>query len=267
MDLLSQIRLSLKSYWRAFRFIDDHNLWTLLIIPAVINMILTLIMIIFAIRTSRLVVDFVLQHFQITTPDATMHHLVEGLIMVIVRAFVFFLYLKVYRYLMLIALAPTLAILSSRVQTIDFGPAKTSCTSKYLLDCSRGIKIALRNFMIEIVLSTFIIALCLVIAWAIPLAPIAVLLLESYFVGYSMADYRHEYFGISSRESRKQINNYPGLVVGNGLWFNLLLLVPLLGILFAPTFALVASGLSINYIEKRKSESCKSNQSTLMMAR
>jgi CysZ protein len=169
--------------------------------------------------------------------------------------------------MMLIALAPLFAILSSKVQTIDSGHPKASCASKYLLDCSRGIKIALRNFVIEIVLSTLIIAISLVIAWVIPLAPIAILLLESYFMGYSMADYRNEYYGLKSRESRKLINNYFGLVLGNGFLFNILLLIPLLGILFAPTFALVSSGLSINYLEKRKSIICNSDQSTLLMAK
>jgi CysZ protein len=106
-----------------------------------------------------------------------------------------------------------------------------------------------------------------VIAWIIPIAPIVILLLESYFMGYSMADYRNEYFGIKSKESRKLINKYFGLTIGNGMLFNFLLLIPLLGVLFAPTFALVSSGLSINYLEKRKSVLWNSDQSTLMMAK
>ena len=267
MDFLYQVKISFRTYQRTFRFIDTHNLWKLLVIPALINLILAFLIIIFAIKTSRVVVEYVLLNFQITTSDMSIHSFIEGLLMVIIRACVFFLYLKIYRYMMLIALAPSFAILSSKVQTIDSGHPKASCASKYLLDCSRGIKIALRNFVIEIVLSTLIIAISLVIAWVIPLAPIAILLLESYFMGYSMADYRNEYYGLKSRESRKLINNYFGLVLGNGFLFNLLLLIPLLGILFAPTFALVSSGLSINYLEKRKSIICNSDQSTLLMAK
>ena len=95
----------------------------------------------------------------------------------------------------------------------------------------------------------------------------AILILESYFMGYSMADYRNEYHKLSSKESRKLINNYVGLVIGNGMFFNLFLLIPVIGILAAPVFALIASGLSINYIEKRKSILCNSDQSTLMMAK
>lgn len=266
MDFLHQIKLSFSFYWRAFRFIETNNLWRLLIIPALINLLITFLIIVLAIKSSGILVAYVLDNFQITSSDRTMHSFIEGLLLVIIRAFVFFLYLKVYRYLVLILLAPLFSIISSKVQLIDSGEAKTLCTSKYLLICSRGIRIAVRNFFIEIILSTVIILISLVLAWIIPLAPLAILFLESYFMGYSMADYRNEYYGIKSKESRKLINKNFGLVLGNGMFFNLVLLIPVIGVLFAPTFALISSGLSINYLEKRKRILCNSDQSTLMMA-
>ena len=267
MDFLHQIKLSLTFYWRAFRFIEANNLWRFLVTPAIISIIITSLTIIFAIKTSGLIVDYVLANFQLTSSDEAIHSIIEGFLMVVIRAFVFFLYLKVYRYLTLILLAPLLYIISSRVQMIDSGKPIKSCTSKFFFDCSRGIRIALRNFFIEITISTLIIVVSLLIAWIIPLAPPLILILESYFMGYSMADYRNEYYNINSRDSRKIINKYFGLVVGNGLFFNVFLLIPVLGVLAAPVFALVASGLSINYLEKRKSILCDSNRSTLIMAK
>lgn len=267
MDFLHQIKLSFSFYWKAFRFLDTHNLWKLLVLPAIISLIIAFLIIVFAIKTSGIIVESVMENFQSTSPDRTVHSLIEGLLMVVIRAFVFFFYLKIYRYLTLILLAPLLAIISSKVQTIAAGPSKKLCTSTYLLECTRGIKIAVRNFFIEITLSTSIIVISFLIAWIMPLAPIAILLLECYFMGYSMADYRNEHFNITSRESRKLINNYAGLVIGNGLIFNFFILIPLLGVLFAPTFALVASGLSINFLEKRKGILGNSDQSVLMMAK
>jgi len=263
MDFLHQIKLSFLFYWRAFRFIDTHNLWKLLIIPAIINLIIAVLIIVFAIKTSSIIVEYVLANFQPTSSDRVVHSFVEGLILVMIRAFVFFLYLKIYRYLALVLLAPVFSIISSKVQTIATGQNGNNCTSKYILNCTRGIRIAIRNFLIEIILSTLIVVITFLIGWILPLAPIAILLLESYFMGYSMADYRNEHFNISSRESRKLINNYSGAVIGNGLLFNFFLLIPLLGVLFAPAFALIASGLSINYLEKRKQILCNSDPSTL----
>ncbi len=267
MDFLHQIKISFFFYWRAFRFIVSHNLWKLLVIPAIINLIIAFLIIVFAIKTSSFIVENVLENFQSTSSDRAVHSLIEGVLMVVIRALVFFVYLKIYRYIALILLAPVFSIISSRVQAIATGPSKNICTGKYLSDCTRGMKIAFRNFFIEITLSTSIIIISFLIAWIMPLAPIAILVLESYFVGYSMADYRNEYLGINSRESRKLINNYSGLVIGNGLIFNILILIPLLGVLFAPALALIASGLSINYLEKRKHILCNSDQSTLTIAK
>ena len=207
MDFLHQIKLSFIFYWRSFRFIDSNDLWKLLIIPSIISLLIAFVIIVFAIKTSGIIVDLFMANFQATSSDKTFHSFIEGLLLVVVRAFVFFLYLKVYRYLILILLAPSFSIISSKIQFIDSGLAKSSSTSKYLMDCSRGIKIALRNLLIEVTVSTVIIVISILLAWILPIAPLAILLVESYFIGYSMADYRNEYHNIDSRNSRKLINH------------------------------------------------------------
>ncbi len=238
-----------------------------MIIPAIINFITAILIVIFAIKTSGIIIDDFLQNFETASSDKTMHSFIEGLLLLVIRASVFFLYLKVYRYIALISLAPLFAFISSKVQTIDTGTIAIPCTSKYLLNCTRGIRIALRNFVLEVLLTILVLVIFFLITWILPLAPIAILILESYFMGYAMADYRNEHFNLSIKESRKVINGYLGLVLGNGLFFNIIILIPLLGVLFAPVLALVASGLSLNYVEKRKSILCNSDQSTLMMAK
>lgn len=267
MDFLHQIKVSFHFYWRAYRFIESNNLWRMLIIPAAINLIITFVIIIFAIKTSGFIVAYFFENFQFTTDDPTFQSFVEGLLMVLIRALVFFLYLKLYRYLILICMAPSFAVISAKVHALDAGVSKTPCTSKYLLDCTRGIRIAILNFALEISISTFVIAVSFLIAWIIPIVPLLILLLESYFVGYSLADYRNEYYEMSSRDSRKLINSYLGLTCGNGFFFNLFLLIPVFGVIFTPTVALIASGLSLNHLEKRKSILCNSDQSTLTMAK
>ena len=267
MDFLHQIKLSFKFYWRAFRFIDNNNLWKLMVIPGIVNLVTAILIVIFAIKTSGIIIDSFLQNFETANSDQAIHSFIEGLLFLVIRASVFFLYLKVYRYISLISLAPLFAFISSKVQAIDADGIAAPCTSKYLLNCTRGIRIAVRNFVLEVFLTILVLVLFFLITWILPLAPIAILVIESYFMGYAMADYRNECFNLSIRESRKVINTYLGLILGNGLFFNFILLIPLLGVLFAPVLALVASGLSLNYVEKRKSIQCNSDQSTLMMAK
>jgi CysZ protein len=266
MDFLHQIRTSLIFYWRTYRFIESHALWRILILPAIINLFISIVIIIVAIRTSGYIVHLFMENMQFNSPDRSMLKFIEGLLMVIIRAMVFFLYLKIYRYLIIILLAPIFASISSKVQIIATGHSRKACTRTYLMDCSRGIQIGIRNFFIEAVLSAVIIVVSFIISWIIPLAPLLILIIESYFVGYSFTDYRNEHFGLSKKESRKLMNNYPGLVIGSGLFFNIFLLIPIIGVLLAPAFALIASGLAIDHLEKRKQLLCSSDQSTLMMA-
>ena len=266
MDFLYQIKISLNFYWRAYRFLDAHDLWRLLVLPAIINLCISVVVVVVAIRSSGYIVHLFFEHLQFSTQNREMLRFLEGLLLIIVRATVFFLYLKVYRYLIIILMAPVFAYISTKVQTILSGPTRKPCARMYLMDCTRGVQIGLRNFMIEAVISTLIIVISFILAWIIPLMPILILLLESFFVGYSFMDYRNEHFGLSKRESHKLIIRYPGLVIGNGLFFNIFLLIPVIGVLFAPVFALIASGLSIDHLEKRKHLLCNSNQSTLIMA-
>jgi CysZ protein len=266
MDFLYQIKTSVLFYYRSYRFVDNHNLWKIFILPAVINLIISIAIVIVAIRTSGYVAQLVFENMKPPSEDKEVLSLIHGVLMVIVRATIFFLYLKIYRYLILLTMAPLFASISTKIQTIATGQKRKTCTKTYLVDCSRGIQIALRNFLIEATLSTTIIVVSFIIAWLIPLAPVLILMLESWYVGYSFADYRNEHFALSKKESRKQMWTYPGLVLGNGLMFNILILIPIIGLLFAPVFALVSSGLSINHLEKRRELLCTSDQSTLMMA-
>jgi CysZ protein len=261
MDFFQQIKTSIFSYWRTFRFIDEHNLWRLLILPAILNLIIAIVIIVMAIKLSRNIVEGMMSNFRFAEDDQELHSLYRGFLMVVIRAGVFFFFLKVFRYLTLVLMSPIFVMITSRVQTIACGHAGRPDALTYLKSCLRGTGIATKNFIIEIILSTLILSVSFIAAWIAPIAPLAILGIESYFMGYTLADYRNNHHHLSARESHHVINQYPGLIIGNGLCFNLFLLIPLIGILFAPVFALTSSGLAINLVEKRKSILCNSDQS------
>lgn len=267
MDYLHQIKLSLSFYLRAIRFVEQKKIWSLLIIPAIINFIIAILIVIIALKTSDVVSDYIFLNLKSTNQDQSVSIFLAGLLLIVVRAIVFFIYLKVYRYLLLICLAPSFAFISAKIQLMDSGLSNTKCPPKYLTCFSRGMKIAIRNFLIEVFLSTLIIIISILMTWLIPIVPIVILLMEGYFMGFSMADYRNEYHKMTQQESTRKIHSYLGLILGNGVLFNIFLIIPVFGILFAPPIALIASGLSINYVEKRKNILCDSSQSTLIMAK
>ncbi len=64
MDFFQQIKTSIFSYWRTFRFIDEHNLWRLLILPAILNLIIAIVIIVMAIKLSRNIVEGMMSNFR-----------------------------------------------------------------------------------------------------------------------------------------------------------------------------------------------------------
>lgn len=267
MQLFRELQLSIRFYWSALRFIERHGLWYLLILPAIFNLIIAVIIGILGWKSSAAVVDLIIQNFDFEKGDSNLANFVEKLLLIGARIAIFFLYLKIYRYAVLILFAPFLAYISGKVQFIAAPADKVFCRSRFLADCTRGMRIAFKNFFIELLITTAILLFSLLIGWLLPIAPLVILLIESYFFGYAMIDYRNEYYEIPPGESHEIIGEHPGLAIGNGFVFNLSLLIPVLGILFAPIIALIAAGLSVNYIEKRKKILCASNQSTPLMAR
>jgi len=122
---------------------------------------------------------------------------------------------------------------------------------RFISDVWRCVRLALRNFLIEIIITALIIVFGVIVTWVIPLMPFLIILFEGYFFGYSMADFRNEFIGISLRESKDIINDHKALIVGNGVLFNFSLLIPVFGVLFGPTLSLIAMGLSLNEIEHK----------------
>ncbi len=266
MKYLYQIKVALLYYWRTFKFIESHNLWKLLALPAVFNLILSVVTVILSIKTSGAIWHRFTEIFHPAGTDRELTKFVEGFLLVIIRSSVFFLYLKIYKYVMLILLAPLFVTISSRIQTIATGQPPPERPGKYLYECGRAMSISLRNFLIDISLSSVLVLVSLLLVWIIPVTPLVILVIESYFIGYAMTDYRNMHFNMGRKESRQLIRQFPGLVLGNGMFFNLFLLIPVVGSLLAPTFALIASGLSFNCLEKRKNILCDSDQSTLITA-
>jgi CysZ protein len=252
MDFLYQIKTSVLFYYRSYRFVDNHNLWKIFILPAVINLIISIAIVIVAIRTSGYVAQLVFENMKPPSEDKEVLSLIHGVLMVIVRATIFFLYLKIYRYLILLTMAPLFASISTEDTDNCHRPKAEDMHKNLPGGLQQGIQIALRNFLIEATLSTTIIVVSFIIAWLIPLAPVLILMLEAGMWDIRSLIIENEHFALSKKESRKQMWTYPGLVLGNGLMFNILILIPIIGLLFAPVFALVSSGFPSTILKKEE---------------
>ena len=249
MELLREISLSLRSYTDALKFIDQHKLWKLFIVPALCSLIIAGFVSWFAWKTSAKVTDFAVVKFQLDSSYSYMNSFLEFVVLAFIKIIILFSYIKIYRYLLLIILAPEFAYIISVIQSKATDSGKPFKIQRFISDIWRSMRLAIRNFIIEIIMTVLIIAFGIIVMWLIPIIPILLFLFEGYFFGYSLADYRNEYMNLNTQESKSLINDHKGLVIGHGIVFNVFLLIPVLGVLFGPTLSLIAMGLSMNEIE------------------
>ncbi len=157
-------------------------------------------------------------------------------------------YFSLFKYIWLIVGSPVFAYLSEKTESIIQGKDFPFTFKQLLKDIVRGIGIAVRNMLWQAVYLFFIILLSFipVVGWT---APIFALIIECYYYGFSMMDYTMERRQKSISESFYFINHHRGLAIGNGVMFYLMHMLPVVGWITAPAYAVIAATISINEIE------------------
>jgi hypothetical protein len=87
-----------------------------------------------------------------------------------------------------------------------------------------------------------------VVGWP---APVVALLVECYYLGFSMLDYSSERNKMTAQQSIDFIGRHKGLAIGNGIVFYILHLLPIIGWLLAPSYAVIAATLSLHHAQKK----------------
>ncbi|RYD72664.1 MAG: hypothetical protein EOP53_21520, partial [Sphingobacteriales bacterium] len=136
------------------------------------------------------------------------------------------------------------AYLSEKTEAIMEGKDFPFNLKQLMKDIWRGIRIALRNLLWQTVyvLSIFILSFIPLFGW---IAPLVALLVECYYFGFSMLDYSSERNKLSASQSIEFIGRHKGLAIGNGMVFYLMHMLPIIGWLLAPSYAVVAATISL----------------------
>lgn len=246
--MLKEIIIAFQSYVEAHQFIVKNKLWKWILIPGIIYMLLFISGLFFFWKFSNEAVQFI---FTSTGLMAWLNSMKEswlnllvivGQIIIIGVLLAFFF--SIFKLLFLVLGSPIFAYLSEKTESILRNETYPFSVKQLLNDAFRGIQLAFRNFLWQTVylLAILILSFIPLLGW---IAPLAALLVECYYFGFSMLDYNSERNKLSVSESINLISNHKGLAVGNGIVFYLLHLVPFIGWLFAPSYAVVAATLSI----------------------
>ena len=253
--LLKEIIISIQSFFQAHQFIVKHRLWKWILIPGLIYMLLFAGGIYLFWQSSNAAIEFI---FFKTGVKTWLDNMKEGWLNFFVIMGQLFIWLtmlmfcfSIFKFLFLIIASPVFAYLSEKTESIIENKEFPFSMKQLLKDIVRAIQIAARNLLWQSVylLTILILSFIPVFGW---IAPLVALLVECYYFGFSMLDYSSERNKMSAQQSIAFIGKHRGLAIGNGLIFYIMHLVPFIGWLFAPSYAVIAATLSLLQARKKQ---------------
>ena len=243
--MLKEIVISLQAYYHTHRFIIKHRLWKWILIPGLIYAVLFCVGIYLFYISSSSAIEFMLQKSGIE--EWIKNSWLSFLLIfaqIILNLILLLFYFSLFKYLFLIIGSPLFAYLSEKTESIIEGKEYPFSFKQLMKDMICGIKLALRNMLWQTVytVSILILSFIPIIGWVTPLLA---LLVECYYLGFSMLDYSCERNKLSTAQSIGFIGRHKGLAIGNGMVFYLMHFIPILGWLLAPSYAVIAATISL----------------------
>ncbi len=255
--MLKEIIIAIQAYFKAHAFIKKHRLWKWILIPGFIYATIFFVSMYFFGQTVNQFIEWLSLKTGLKTWLDAMNSSILGFLFTLGSLFLWFvmmiLYFSLFKYVYLVIGSPLFAYLSEKTEAIIEGKDFPFNLSQLMKDIVRGVKIAFRNGLWQTVyaLAIIIVSLIPVLGW---FTPILAILIECYYYGFSMLDYSMERHKKTPAESIYYIANHKGLAVGNGMVFYLMHLVPFVGWVFAPAYAVIAATLSMYPLKEKNVE-------------
>lgn len=235
--------IGFRAYFEAYQILSRLRLWKYFAIPVVLSVIIFLIIGILSYFLSEDIGNYI-ANFWFSTfwpwdhGKNTIHNISNflGALIVIVVGFIAF------KHLIMALSAPFIGPISNIIEEDLTGMVSQRENSSSLQLLSRGLRIALRNFIRELLLTLPILCFGLIPVIGL-LSPILFFLLQSYFAGFGNMDPTLERH-LSYKESILFVKKNKGLAIGNGVVFVLFLFIPFFGVLLVLPFSVTAATIA-----------------------
>ncbi len=235
------------AYFEAVSFIRKHRLWSYVIIPGLISLFIGLSIVGVTIAYFGQLVGVFQAWYPFQFGSSFVASVGAVLSSVVTGITGFFL----YKYLVIIVASPFMSLLSEKVEYI-LNPQYTS-RSFNLLKASkefiRGLTLALRNIIRELSLTLLLVILGLVPVIGVISVPL-IFLVQAFYAGFGNMDFYYERF-YSIRQTVEKMKTHRFVTIGNGVFFLLLLMVPIAGLFLAPALGTVAGTLVCDQMNER----------------
>ena len=233
----------LRAYFEAYQILSRLKLWKYFAIPIVLSVIIFFIIGVLSYFLSEDIGNYIANvWFSTFWPwdygRGTIHNISNmlGAMIVILIGFI------VFKYLIMALSAPFIGPISKIIED-DFtgiiSEKENSSSFKLLL---RGVKIAMRNLLRELLLTLPILFFGLIPVIGL-FSTFLIFLLQSYFAGFGNMDPTLERH-FTYKESILFVQKNKGIAIGNGFVFMLFLLIPFVGIIFIIPFSVTSATIA-----------------------
>ncbi|MGK0363180.1 MAG: CysZ protein [Saprospiraceae bacterium] len=225
------------AYRRVFSLIRKYHLWSYLLIPGLIGMLIGGGILAGAWTASddlgSMIISWYPENWWGSAGLGQVGDVLGGLLVAVLG-------LLLFKYILLIAVSPFMSLLSEKIESKITGqPSPAFNFSTFLNQAGRALRLNLRNIFREVLLT--------LVLWVLSLsgilAPVTTPLLfaiSAYYAGFGILDYTMERH-FNYKNSIYFVHDNRGLTLGIGTVFMLILFIPFVGFFFAPTFATIAS--------------------------
>jgi CysZ protein len=251
--LLKEITIAIQAFFKAHQLIIKKNNYKWLLLSGIIYALIFALGLWFFFTTSSRFTEALMERTNIKNWLQSSNAFLTFLFITSVIMFNWVLliyYFSMFKYVYLIICSLVFSYLSLKTNNLLQNKPEEPVSNKTVLQLSkRALIIISKNILWQSLyfLVLIIASLIPVIGWIVP---IIALLTECYYFGFSTVDYRLSKRDLSIVKSQQFIEKHKGLAIGNGLIFYILHLIPVLGWIAAPIYAVIAATVSVDQFEK-----------------
>ena len=237
--MIKNIFIGIKAYAGALELISKLKLWKYFVVPMIISAVTAVIIVLAAYGFSDNIGKYISSVWvwewgkDIFT---TISEIFGGLIIIVLG-------LVLYKHIIMALSAPFMSPVSEKIEAHLLGQDSKLIyqhrNTSFQEQLWRGIKINVRNLVMELWLTLIILIISLipVIGW---FTSILLFFIQAYYAGFGNMDYTLERH-FKYKESVSFVRKNRGIAIGNGLVFMLFLLIPVIGVILVLPLSVTAS--------------------------
>jgi CysZ protein len=233
--MLKNIRKGIEAYGGALKLINKLGLWKYFGVPMLISFITALLIGFSAWGLSDNIGGFLSKIWFWEWGSDTVRiisDILGGFIIVAIG-------LIIYKHIVMALSAPFMSPVSEKIEAYLLGESHIHRNTTNAEQLWRGIKINVRNLIMELLLTIPILILSL-IPFVNIFTAFLLYILQSYYAGFGNMDYTLErHFNV--KESIAFVKKNRGVAIGNGMIFMAMLWIPVIGIILVLPLSVTAS--------------------------